>query len=505
MRALETCEIARIRRIYGQTHSYAETARETGYSYNTVSMYAKEEDFNVDPPVTASKMPARTSILDPFKGKIEEYLEEDRKFGTSKQYHTGTRIFERLRDEEGYEGSVRTVTKYVAKIRHAGKTPAKGQYVPLVHHPGEAQGDFGENEFFIVSGKKTPGTHFALSFPQSNARFIQVKYGMNHECLAESLRDIFEYIGGVPREIWLDNASTMVATMGKTVDDRIMTDRFARFSLHYGFEAHFCNGAAGNEKGGVERSVGYSRKNLLVPVPRFTDIAVFNRGLLKSCDKKNRLPHYRKKVPICGLFEEDRKALLPLPTIPFDTALYTEARTDKCGRFTFDSPNHLYSASPEVASSSVRLKVTSCSVTVMDQENKVITVHPRLYSRKESPEPKESMDWLPYLNLIARKPRAWKNSGFAELVPEDLRKYMEGLRNTDLGKAIKMIAKITEEKGFDKAVRTVREALCHGASGPESLEKAYSRLCPDKAGGSAGNAGRFSADVSQYDKLLDKE
>ena len=504
MRKLDASEIELIRRTYRQTHSYTQTAQFVGRCYNTVSNYAKMDDFNAGPPAPVSAAKSRPSILDPFKAKVEEYFDEDEENGTSKQCHTAVRAFERLRDEEGYQGSVRTVSNYFSKRKKARRTPADDQYVPLLHPPGEAQGDFGENENFIECGRKVPGTHFALSFSYSNARFIQIKHGMNHECLTESLRAIFEHIGGVPREIWLDNASTMVATMGRTVDDRVMTERFTRFVLHYGFEPHFCNGAAGNEKGNVERSIGASRKAFLVPAPRFTDINIFNQSLLERCDQKNMNEHYRKKVPICDLFKEDKKALLPLPTVPFDTALYTEARTDKCGRFTFDGPLHLYSASPDVASSSVRLKVTSYSVTVMDQENHVITVHPRLYSSKGSPEPKESMDWMPYLKLIARKPRAWKNSGFAELVPEDLEKYMEGLRNADLGKVVRMIEKITKEKGFDQAVYTVREALFRNASGPEGLERVYRQLYLDEDGNDS-KTGRFSADLSQYDKLLDKE
>ncbi len=38
---------------------------------------------------------------------------------------------------------------------------------------------------------------------------------------------------------------------------------------------------AGHEKGNVENKVGYHRRNLLVPVPRFEDLEENNRELLR--------------------------------------------------------------------------------------------------------------------------------------------------------------------------------------------------------------------------------
>jgi hypothetical protein len=47
---------------------------------------------------------------------------------------------------------------------------------------------------------------------------------------------------------------------------------------------------------------------------------------------------------ISELFLEDKAAFLPLPSVPFDTSLYTTARTDKYGKFTLDAGKHRYSA-----------------------------------------------------------------------------------------------------------------------------------------------------------------
>jgi len=117
--------------------------------------------------------------------------------------------------------------------------------------------------------------------------------GENQECLFEGLITIFEHIGGVPPKIWFDNASTMVEKVLKN-GGRNLTDEFVRFTEHYRFEAAFCNVDAGHEKGNIEGKVGYHRRNMLVPVPRFNNLADFNKELLEKCENDAQREHYRK-------------------------------------------------------------------------------------------------------------------------------------------------------------------------------------------------------------------
>ncbi len=51
--------------------SISEVARESGYSRNTIRKYLDKSDYNL---VIRKK---RNSILDPFKKKIDEWLEQD--------------------------------------------------------------------------------------------------------------------------------------------------------------------------------------------------------------------------------------------------------------------------------------------------------------------------------------------------------------------------------------------------------------------------------------------
>ena len=118
----------------------------------------------------------------------------------------------------------------------------------------------------------------------------------------------------------------------------------------------------------MENKVGYLRRNELVPVPRFDNLSAENRHLLDRCEIDMQREHYNNDEDrfISELFEEDKTRLLPLPSIPFDTALYTTATTDKYGKFTLDAGKHRYSASPAFCESVVNLKITSSLVVVME-------------------------------------------------------------------------------------------------------------------------------------------
>ena len=53
------------------------------------------------------------------------------------------------------------------------------------------------------------------------------------------------------------------------------------------FSCRFCNPASGNEKGSVENKVGYTRRNLLVPLPLLAEIV--RDGNDDLCDEALRL------------------------------------------------------------------------------------------------------------------------------------------------------------------------------------------------------------------------
>src|ERR1700712_2055026 len=61
-----------------------------------------------EPPGSRRAKTKRPSILEPLLPVVHQILEDDRK-APKKQRHTAQRVFERLRDEHGYQGGLPTV------------------------------------------------------------------------------------------------------------------------------------------------------------------------------------------------------------------------------------------------------------------------------------------------------------------------------------------------------------------------------------------------------------
>jgi transposase len=445
---------------------------ETGHDRKTICKYIDMTDFNLPEP----KVSAPENIcpkLDEYKPLIDEWLLGDKK-RPRKQRHTAKRVYTRLRKEAtGFDCSYRLVAQYVAYRKSQLHLIGKQGYLPLVHHPGEGQADFGAAQFYENS-RCHDGKYLVLSFPYSNGGYPQLMYGENAECFMEGMIAIFKHIGGVPTEIWFDNTSTIVTRILKS-GGRELTDKFLRFSEHYGFTYKFMNPESGWEKGNVENKVGYSRRNFLVPEPRFTSLSDFNQQLLSDADQDMDREHYHYDQTILERYGEDQKAFLPLPDIDFDSARYETALTDKWGRFTLESGKHEYSVSPNHACTNVWLKITAGQVTVMDMQHHPIVTHRRLYGDQKQ----SSMEWLPYLTAISRKPRSLYNSGIFDMMPDNMQKYMKVCGSTDRGAILKVLAELTRRTGFDSAIQTVNQALLYQATDPDSLKNLYRRLYAD--------------------------
>ena len=397
------------------------------------------------------------------------------------------------------------MAQYVAYRKSQLHLDNRKGYLPLIHHPGEGQADFGAAQFYENS-RCHDGKYLVLSFPYSNGGYPQLMYGENAECFMESMIAIFEHIGGVPTEIWFDNTSTIVTRILKN-GGRELTDKFLRFREHYGFNCRFMNPESGWEKGNVENKVGYLRRNFLVPVPRFTNLHDFNRSMLAGADSDMDREHYHYDQTILDRYEADRKALLPFPVIAFDTARYESVVTDKWGRFTLESGKHEYSVSPNHSETAVMLTITATQVKVMDMQQHLIVTHRRLYGDQKQ----SSMEWLPYLTAISRKPRSLFNSGLFDMMPDSMQRYMKLCSSSDRGTILKVLAELTNRTGFDSALQTVNQALLYQVKDPDSLKNLYRRLYVDvpelpplPQQGGVPKIVQMPVDLSSYDRLLEK-
>jgi len=93
-----------------------------------------------EPPGYRLKKPRPKLKLEPFLPIIQEILKQDQK-APKKQRHTAKRIFERLRDEYGYEGKLTVVKDAVRAWKQSRAEVFMPPEFLAVHVPGRDRGD----------------------------------------------------------------------------------------------------------------------------------------------------------------------------------------------------------------------------------------------------------------------------------------------------------------------------------------------------------------------------
>jgi len=342
-----------------------------------------------EPPGYRQSKPRAKPKIDEFLPIIHQILVDDRQ-APKKQRHTAWRIFERLRDEHQFSGKY-TIVKDAVR---SWKQSHKEVFLPLVHPPGEAQVDFGEATIRLA-GQETKVALFVMTLPYSGAIFIQAFPRECTETFLEGHRRAFEYFSGVPRRISYDNSAIAVIEVLKG-RERKLTKEFLRLQSHYLFQEHFCLVRRANEKGHVERLLGFARRSFLVPVPEVDSLATLNHRLLAGCQSDLQQRTRGKSDCKGGLLVEDQAVLLPLPKQPFEARYVDDATADSQSLVRFDTND--YSVPVKYAHRKLMVVATVEEVRLV-YEDRLVARHPRCWQREQT-----RFEPIHYLALLERKP-----------------------------------------------------------------------------------------------------
>ncbi|PBB04970.1 IS21 family transposase [Salimicrobium humidisoli] len=456
---LEVTDIKYIRKEVNEKGcSYSDVARRTNTDVRTVKKHADQETFR---PSDRTKKNQPAPVMDPVKPTIDEWLKDDLK--KKKKYRrTAKRIWQLLKDD-GFKGSERSVRNYVSRKKKELIEEGEDASLPLESKPGMAQVDFGEAPF-VREGKVVDLPYLVLSFPYGNGFYFQVFESQNQECFLEGLKRFFDKMNGVPRAIRFDNLSPAVKKVLAN-GERELTEGFQAFVLHYGFDYEFCNPGAGNEKGHVEAMVKYVRNNFLLPERTVYDLEALNESLWKEAEKDRHRPHYEKEASIAELHKEDLHALYYLPETSYETIRYESLKADKYGFVTVDQKK--YSTSPRFAKQRVTVGVRYDCIFIF-QGDDVIVSHRRMYGQE-----KKSMDWVPYVSLMAKRPTALKYTTFFDQLPHPWQAYLDQCTLSEKKEALKLLAKILKDQQMDKAVEALKTASYYGHPSADAIQQVY--------------------------------
>ncbi len=374
----------KVRELRTQGLKKSQIAKRLGIDRKTVSKYLAS---NAPPKYSPRKRGSRQDLFSGFDKRVRSLLEITPDL-------TARETFEFIWDE-GYRGSERTVNRRVSGIR--GEKP-KERFFEQEYEPGEqAQFDFKESVVLpFIDGEREVQLHFG-TLPYSDVCVVRGYPGLTYECFMDGVHHFFERVGGMPKNVRIDNLSPCVSKVLKG-SERLWTAAFSRAIAYYGFGVLPCAPGRGNEKGDVERDIRtFARR-----IQNFTR----NRGMIfEGWDHLNQwLLEYmasRRTEESSKRFEVEEKKLLPAP--PRDEGVLCRVEmtsgsshgTVRIGKSTYSIPDKAIGIGCRVVSGPYDVRVFQ---TYGARE--CLAVHPRV------PDGKHSLLLNHVLPSLVRKPQA---------------------------------------------------------------------------------------------------
>jgi transposase len=377
---------------YVEGKSIRQIAQEFGHSRPTVRQALESAE-----PSTYTRVVSRPApVLGAYQATLGRLLEENQHL-PRKQRYTSHKMYVAI-CAEGYTGSESTVRGYVGQQRGDKK---RAVYLPLEFDPGtDAQVDWGEGEV-ILAGVQVTVQLFFMRLCYSRRVFVMAYPAQKQEAFFEGHVQAFHFFQGIPARITYDNlkAAVLRVLQGRNRQEQ---QSFIVFRSHYLFESNFCTPGEGHEKGGVEHSVGFDRRNFLVPLPKVASFDELNAHLLTCCLADDQRQVTGQPTTIGAAWQVEQLHLRPLPAKDFACCVTNIVSLNPYSQVVYAT--NRYSVPTDQAYRVLTIKVYPFRVEVLHGEE-VLARHPRCYDRGQ-----DVLDPLHYLPLLEQRPGAFNHA-----------------------------------------------------------------------------------------------
>jgi transposase len=229
-------------------HSHRDVAERTGVSADTVARVKREDDVTAvdDTAERRERRIGRPSKATPFAEKVRAWLAEEPELPTQELLRRAMEV--------GYGGHKTAFYALVASLRPPRAVPV----VRFEGLPGEfSQHDFGHVEVTFVDGRKKRVHFFASRLKYSRFAAVTLVEDERVETIVRCLARDFVTFGGLPLMAVFDRPRTIVKKGGKGRDVEQFNATFAQAIVDIGVGVEMCAPRSGNQKGAVERLVGW--------------------------------------------------------------------------------------------------------------------------------------------------------------------------------------------------------------------------------------------------------
>ena len=437
-------EILRLKNV---EYSERQIARELRLGRDTVKKYLENPEGAVAP-----KKP-KVSKLDAYCEMTDSLLEEY-------PFIQAPVVLQRLQ-ENGFDGQITIVRDYLRKRRE--KVLKNRQvFIRFESAPGrQMQVDWGH--FDALSYGATKRKLYALAVIESYSRmlYVQFTHSQRQEVLHQALLNAFRFFGTSPEEIVVDNMLTAVTERwGRLIR---FNDAFLDFLRPFKITPVACNIRSPQEKGKIERSIQYIRRNFW-PARTFADLM----------DVQNQVNQWRDTVANVRIHQttgekpQDRFAkIIPRP-LPEGLPDCREAETVLVHKdFAVIFDGNQYTAPPWTVGKHLILKADFNTVTLYHLQ-KQVTAHFRSWERKqriELPSHREQVKKL--------QNKLWRQRDIAllsSLCPEAV-DYLSAIAEArqPVQKTAAILLTLKDKYGEEALICAVRKAIAHKAYGAEYI------------------------------------
>ena len=308
--------------------------------------------------------PQTVSSLEPYRALVTQ-LHAD---GVE-----GTAIWQRL-GEAGYQGSLSAVYRFL----HQLTPPRPYATVRVERAPGEeAQLDFGYAGRMRDphSGALRKTWAFVMTLAFSRHQYVEFVFDQTIATWILLHRHALEFFGGVPTRLVIDNLKAGITQA--CWEDPQVQPTYRECAEHYGFLIAPCRPATPEHKGKVEQGgVHYVKRNFLGG-RQPTTITQANADVLRWCQSTagERIHGTTKQQPRVQFETVEQAQLQPLPPVPYDLALWKEAKLHRDCHIVFE--NAFYSAPFRLIGQQLRVRGGSREVRIYTQAYELVATHPR--------------------------------------------------------------------------------------------------------------------------------
>lgn len=391
MRIISVLDIRELIRQFLAGQSVAAAAQAVGTARNTAARYRRwarkegwldsdrampsEEDIAQALAQDNAAVPQSVSRLDRYREAIQGWREQGLNISA---------VRERLKQPpQGFQCSYSALWTYVQKL----EGPREEAVIRMETAPGEeAQVDFGyaRRMYDPLTQKARKAWAFVMTLSWSRHMYVEFVFDQRVATWVECHRHAFEYFGGVPERVVLDNLKSGV--LAARMDDSDFERNYRGCAEHYGFLLCPCRIETPQHKGKVESGVKYVKGNFL-PGRVYTtpqeDIRAANREmrqwLAQTAGQRNHGTTHQK--PLERFETIERNTLKPLTEQPYEVVVWKDVKLHRDCHVVFEGA--FYSAPCRLIGQTLQVRGSQREI-VIHHEHLVVARHARLLPGQRS-------------------------------------------------------------------------------------------------------------------------